>query len=59
MTGIMLAFAQGVTGDDTLSPKDLEEIIAQEEKNWAEIGNLQGTYFDDPACLIPIEDDKQ
>mgnify|MGYP000249241917 CR=1 FL=1 len=36
---------------------DLEAIIAQEEKNWADLGTLQGTWYDDPACLSPSDTD--
>ena len=57
MTGIPLAFLQGFLDKKAISPADLETIIKEEENNWSEIGNLQGTYFEDPACLVPVEDD--
>lgn len=38
------------------APLDLEAIIAQEEKNWAELTSPQGSWYDQPACLEPVED---
>ena len=37
---------------------DLEAIIAEAERSWPEITTANGTWFDDPACLVPVEEDQ-
>lgn len=37
-------------------PVDLQAVLDQEEKNWAEIGNISGTWYSDPSCLEPMEE---
>lgn len=39
------------------TPIDLAEIIAEEEKRWSQLGTLNGTWYDDPSCMIPVDED--
>jgi hypothetical protein len=37
---------------------DLEALIAQAEHNWPEITTEHGTWYNDPACLDPVEENQ-
>lgn len=54
--GLPLALFQGLLDNRQLTPADLEAVIADEERNWADLTSPSGTWYDDPACLCPVED---
>jgi len=52
--GILLAKTPKVE-----DPEDdpVEILVQQLERDWSFIGPLQGSWFNGPDCLEPIEDD--
>lgn len=55
MTGILLAKAPQKIEDPEDDP--VEILVQQLERDWSFVGPLQGTWYNDPSCLEPIEDD--